>query len=121
MEIPMDKDQRLSFYDKHLAQITSHTAVFAVSDYYAVELQLFLQKNGISIPDDISVAGFDGTSLCMQVNPTLTSVSQDNAYRARIALEQLGKMRRNPDYKSDIILPVELKPAGSTGRAKEIS
>ena len=35
------------------------TAVFAVSDFYALEFMRFLQGKGIQIPKDIQIIGFD--------------------------------------------------------------
>ena len=54
-----------------------YTAVFAVSDTYAIELMHFLQERGIRIPKDISIVGFDNMGLCERVYPRLTTVGQD--------------------------------------------
>ena len=37
----------------------SVTAVFAVSDFYALEFMKFLQGKNIRIPEDIQIIGFD--------------------------------------------------------------
>ena len=58
--IPMDKDKRKIFYQKKLKTILRYTAIFAVSDYYAIDLMKILFENGIRVPYDISVVGFDG-------------------------------------------------------------
>ena len=84
--IPMQKEERRNFYLKHLDKITGYTAVFAVSDYYAIDLIQFLMEHGIAVPEQISVAGFDDTPMCTMVSPAVTSVRQDGAVRARIAL-----------------------------------
>lgn len=118
MIIPMDQKKRISYYEKHIDELTEHTAIFAVSDFYALELMAFLQKKGIAIPREISIAGFDGTRAAEFANPTLTGVSQDTALRARTAMEQLRIMRENDNYKMDIILPVTLRKGESTGRAR---
>ena len=52
----------------------SITAVFAVSDYYAMDLICFLQEQGIKVPEQISVAGFDDIPMCRMFCPTLTTV-----------------------------------------------
>ena len=84
------------------------TAAFAVSDHYAIDLMSFLRGQGIAVPEEISVAGFDDTPVCEMVSPALTTVRQDGAARARIAMEKLQALRE------EVILPVTLVVRGST-------
>ena len=114
MLIPMEAAARLAYYESNLDKLLSYTAIFAVSDFYAVELMHFLQSHGIEVPRDISIAGFDGTPVCRQVHPTLTTVAQDNACRAGLAMESIAKMRNDTAYKDDIIIPVRLIQGEST-------
>lgn len=113
-EIPMFRDERLQFYENRKNDFRNFDAVFAVSDYYAVDLMRFLQASGFRIPEDIAVAGFDDSPLCMQVSPNLTSVRQDNAERARQAVELLRKMKADRDFSEDCVLPVTLIAREST-------
>ena len=113
--IPMLKEERMDFYKKNLEKICEYTAIFAVSDYYAIDLMGFLMSQGIRIPQDISVAGFDDTPLCTQVFPTLTTVHQDGALRARTAMNKLLELRADPDAGTMIVLPVTLVERESTG------
>ena len=114
MMIPMIKAERMAFYREKLPKIRSFTAVFAVSDYYAVDLIHFLQGSGVDIPDEISVAGFDDTPLCGLVYPSLTSVRQDNAKRARTALDAIAKMRAGEPVEPVITLSTSLVIRDST-------
>ena len=91
-----------------------YTAVFAVSDYYAVDLMHSLQSEGLAVPKQISVAGFDDTPICRQVVPALTSVRQDSALRARLALEKLEAMKAGEEPGSTLRLPVTLIKRDST-------
>ena len=59
-----------------------HGKTKKISDKTVEMVQRKLQERGIRIPGDISVAGFDGTPICSQIVPTLTSVYQDNRERA---------------------------------------
>ncbi len=106
--IPMEKESRLTFYQEQLSRLRSRTAIFAVSDFYAAELIRFLRGQGIRVPEDISVAGFDDTPVCEMVSPALTSVRQDVALRARIALERLKDLRENRRVPPSVVLPVTL-------------
>lgn len=93
LEVPMSKEERLRFYERHLAYIREYTAVFVMSDVYAVELLYFLQENHVSVPGDISVVGFDNTVLSQSCYPSLTTVGQDARERAAAAVEALRELR----------------------------
>lgn len=114
-QIPMRKKDREAFYQERLADLRRYTAVFAASDYYAVELMRFLQGAGVRVPSEMSVAGFDDSPLCEQVAPALTSVRQDGARRARMAMELLERMGREADFSGDFRVSVRLIPRDSTG------
>ena len=86
MVVPMGKKERREYYNREIEQFRQVSAVFAVSDYYAIELIQFLVENGFGIPEDISVAGFDGIPMGEMISPTLTTVRQDGAIRAKIAI-----------------------------------
>lgn len=114
MLIPMIKAERMTFYREKLPEIRRFTAVFAVSDYYAVDLIRFLQSSGVDIPGEISVAGFDDTPLCGLVYPALTTVRQDTAARAKCALDALLGLRAGEAVELSVTLPTELVVRGST-------
>ncbi len=117
MQIPMKKEEREVFYQEQFDVLCRYSAIFAVSDYYAAELMRFLQCCNIRIPEDISIAGFDGSPLCKQVIPTLTSVKQDGKYRAEMAIQLLIKMRDDPLFSKDVLTKVELVTGESTAAA----
>ena len=112
--IPMHKEERWQFYRENLEYLRGFTAVFAASDHYAIDLILFLREQGISVPGDISVAGFDDTPMCRMTSPALTSVRQDVALRARIALEKLRELKENRTSETTVMLPVTLIEREST-------
>lgn len=106
--IPDQKKERCFFYRKHLEKIKRYSAVFAVSDYYALDLMFFLQENGIRIPQDISIAGFDGNPVCNTVYPSLVTVKQDGRERARLAIEKLRLLKEGKEEGCTVKLPVTL-------------
>ena len=59
LQIPILKEDRHVFYQKNINEIMKYTAAFAVSDYYALDFMHFVQREGIRVPEDISVIGFD--------------------------------------------------------------
>lgn len=52
------------------------TAVFAISDQLAIGSARAIINAGYKIPDDISIAGFDGIEMGKYYNPTITSLKQ---------------------------------------------
>ena len=50
------------------------TAVFAASDAIAFGAMKAIHEHGLSVPDDISVVGFDDIEMCSYTTPALTTV-----------------------------------------------
>lgn len=114
--IPMRKEERWKYYHKMLDTFRNVSAVFAVSDYYAIDFIHFLNEQGIRVPDDISVAGFDDIPMCEMISPTLTTVKQDGAPRAKIAISKLQELKDHKDNETEIMLPVTFVERSSTKR-----
>lgn len=117
MVVPWQKALRRKFYIEKLDSFRRVSAVFAVSDFYAAELMCFLQKNGFGIPKDIAVAGFDDVPMCETVFPALTTVRQDTAMRAKVAVEklkELKELKENESCETSVQLPVSLVVRAST-------
>ncbi len=64
-------------------------AVFCANDSMAVGLYRRAVERGIRIPEDLSLAGFDGTSRDEFTDPVLTSVVQPYDQLAEIAVQEL--------------------------------
>lgn len=54
------------------------TAVFCSNDDIAVGAMKAIFESGLNVPNDISIIGFDDSSFCKYVTPTLTSVRKDS-------------------------------------------
>lgn len=107
-KVPMSREKRWCLYEQNIEQISQYSAVFAVSDIYAVEIMHFLQEHGISVPGEISVVGYDNSSLCENCYPRLTTVGQDAGQRAREAVLALRGLREGTCRECEQILPVQL-------------
>lgn len=68
------------------------TAVFAASDVMAMEAIDVIKAKGLSVPEDISVVGFDDNPLCIYSPVPLTTVWQPIAEMGRIGLESLHQI-----------------------------
>lgn len=112
--IPMQKEERMRFYAENLEMFRDYTAVFAVSDFYAVDLMHFLNEQGVRVPEELSIVGFDDTTLSRFVQPTLTTVRQDVELRAKIAIEKLNALKAHEEIETTVMLPVTLIVRGSS-------
>jgi LacI family transcriptional regulator len=54
----------------------AHTALVCFSDTLAGRVLAACQRDGVSVPNDVSVVGFDSSSFCEGTKPRLTSVNQ---------------------------------------------
>ena len=52
-------------------------AVFGASDLIAIGAMRAIQEQGLTVPEDIAVAGFDNIPMANFVSPGLTTVLQD--------------------------------------------
>ena len=79
----MDGLVLIGFCDSDYEKLRDNMHIpFVVSDVYAIELMQFAQANGIQVPKQLSIVGFDNIGLCEKVHPTLTTVGQNPARRA---------------------------------------
>lgn len=86
------------FYDgyeamgKLLRKMPQMTAVFASSDERALGAVSYLHENGIRIPEDVSVIGFDNSKLAEMCFPKLTTVAQPLYQIGHLAVEKLDEL-----------------------------
>ena len=115
-KIPDDEKNRMNFYQQRFRELAESdiTAIFAVSDFYALEFMRFLQGKGIHVSEDIQMIGFDDNMSSRQSNPALTTIHQDASYRAKTAIACLEAMRDGLECETSIVLPVELVKREST-------
>ena len=115
-QIPKTEKERVCFYQDKFSELlkSNVTAVFAVSDFYALEFMRFLQGKGIQIPGDIQIIGFDDNMSSRESNPALTTIHQEASLRAKTAIKCLEAMRDGLDWETEIVLPVELVKREST-------
>ncbi len=70
------------------------TAVLAMSDMAAIGLMAAARENGVRLPEELSVVGYDDIPMASWVTPTLTTVRQPIAEKgrqaARLLIAQLG-------------------------------
>jgi DNA-binding LacI/PurR family transcriptional regulator len=82
-------------------------AVFAENDLMAIGAIKFLLENGVQIPRDVSVIGFDNIDAATIVNPSLTTIDQPQYKIGEMAMNQLVKIMHNDKIESPHI---EIEP-----------
>lgn len=97
-------------------------ALFCVSDIVALGAIQALKMRGLSVPSDVSVAGFDGLPVGAHATPTLTSMETDREDLARIAIQQLTERAEYPNRGiTRVTVGVSLKLRQSTGSGRKAS
>lgn len=90
--IPSEKRLRLRKYKELLPRFLEAKALAFSSDYNAMEAINFFFDEGIMVPDQISVTGYDDSVYASMVRPKLTTVHQDVPQKAHVALKRLLKL-----------------------------
>lgn len=88
------------------------TAIFAANDQMAIGAIKALNDKDITVPDEVSVVGFDDSYISPYVIPSLTTIKQRREEMGKIATELLLERISYCDTKGktprQIIIPVEL-------------
>lgn len=94
------------------------TAIFAANDDMAAGVIQVANRRGIKIPRQLSVAGFDDSSLARQLFPALTTVRQPLSEMAELAaLALIGEQSKETMQTDATTVPGKLQIRESTGPA----
>lgn len=89
------------------------TGVFASADVQAFGAWSYARENGMQVPQDVSIVGFDDLKLSRFLD--LSSVNQRMQEVGRMATERLlERMDARNDERIDVEIPLELNARGST-------
>jgi LacI family transcriptional regulator len=94
------------------------TAIFAANDDMAAGVIGAANRLKIDVPGQLSVAGFDDTSLARHIYPTMTTIRQPLATMAEnAAMALIGRSRNDSPLRGIEIIPSTLQIRESTGPA----
>lgn len=77
-----EKNPRMDFEagrvlgQRFFAEASECTAILAINDQVAIGAMRVLREKGLTIPDDVSIVGFDNMDCSAHLHPTLASVDQ---------------------------------------------
>ena len=83
-------------------------AVFAGNDYLAIKSIKVINGNGLKVPEDISVIGYDNIEISSMIKVPLTTIRQPKYLLGKLAAEQLFEIlenRSNKEIKRIILRP----------------
>jgi LacI family transcriptional regulator len=107
---------------KLLRQENRPTAIFASNDEMAAGALAAAQEAKISVPEQLSIAGFDDAHIALSVWPPLTTIRQPlremGMKSVELLAEHIRRARDEPGVagQSNVILDFELKVRKSTAR-----
>lgn len=105
--------------DAELFKLPKPVGLFAATDFLAAEVLVSAGRNGLRVPDDLSVVGVDDDpEICENCEPTLSSVRPDFHQLGFTAAQALRDRIANPRRKSESI---EISPVGLIRRASSDS
>ncbi|HTW59285.1 MAG TPA: LacI family DNA-binding transcriptional regulator [Terriglobales bacterium] len=106
------------FAKQLLARRKPFTALFAYNDISAIGAIKALQEQGLRVPQDVSVMGFDDIPGAAFHTPSLTTVRQPLGRMGEVAAQSLlERIEDKKEYPSEIAIEPELVVRESTARA----
>lgn len=103
------EEEKKELFERLMQRKSEITALVFCNDYFAVEGMDYFRHQGIRIPEDFSVTGFDDIDMARLTSPRLTTVHQGVSEKGRLAVKQLiARMEGKELAEKDIKLPVRL-------------
>lgn len=95
------------------------TGIVAFNDDLAAGLLQTLRHRGVRVPEDVSIVGWNDSSLSRLPHLDLTTVKQDQHELARLAVARsVARVRGEPVTDRDVVVPTQLVVRSSTGRVR---
>lgn len=98
-----------------LRDLPEYTAIFVANDDMAIGLVHGLHDRGFSVPDDLSVIGFDDIPLARHVLPPLTTVRQNFHALGVSVVDMLRAAIEEREIPQTTRIPAELMVRASSG------
>ncbi|TCM35203.1 LacI family DNA-binding transcriptional regulator [Novosphingobium sp. ST904] len=107
-----DFDSGLRAGEQLLAGEAPPTAIFATNDAMALGVLTYAHRTGLSVPDDVSIVGFDDTSASATTWPPLTTVRQPLEEMGRAVVDALvGAPDEAPVFRFELVRRESSGPA----------
>ncbi|WNF38481.1 LacI family DNA-binding transcriptional regulator [Bacillaceae bacterium IKA-2] len=113
-----DEDEAYKSARKLLIDLPELTAIICASDLMALGVLKAAKELGVSVPEELSVTGYDDITLASYVTPKLTTVAQNKYLMGQKATELVVAMLQGDTGERKIILDTELKVRESTAKVR---
>lgn len=97
------------------------TAVVGFNDQLSIGAMSALARNGLDVPGDMSIIGFDDISLARFFTPSLTTLRQPVNLIGQLLIRQLLAAVNEPDSSDEVTVRPELMVRDSTGACGEVT
>ncbi len=106
LEIGLEQSTALGL---ELARRQDFTAIFATADILAAGLISGLNEAGRSVPEEISIVGFDDLNIARLTSPKLTTIHQNVVQRGSVAADMLlSVLEKDSGAPRNIVMPISL-------------
>lgn len=93
----------------HLLNKANCDAILASNDIYAIHLIRECARRGLSVPEDISIVGFDNIPMARWIDPALTTLDQNAEETANALVDLLLKrVENNTSGEEEIVISPRL-------------
>lgn len=108
--------------EKIIDRFPNTSAIFAFNDEMAIGAIRYLSEQGIKVPEQISIVGFDGIDLGKYVKPALTTVEQSGYELGLKSIELLNQIIEGQEVEDNkVFIPHKLVVRESTNKLKNLT
>lgn len=95
------------------------TAVFCYNDMIAIGVLTACQEQGIAVPQELSVIGFDDIRMASYVTPPLTTIHQPKVELGRLATQVMLDLLNNCPGRNHVLQPTLISRASTAPLARD--
>lgn len=117
IETPYGIENGETAFREIMAADPETTAVMCVNDVLAIGALRAAREMGLSVPEDVSITGFDDLEIAVLADPALTTVHVPHREMGRRAAGMLIGMLRDREKPASVRLPTDIRMRRSLGPA----